>query len=233
MFDVVYFRCHSSRANYHEMGIFPICNQSVSETRGNSLSIYAACLNSAKCIKIHRIALNHRMLLCVISSSLNVSMLLHACMCICVCLPVSVCLACGSRGGLLQKRIWGYMSPVLLWCTGFQGAMIIHCVKTNLRKIRCTDCIQGNRIEAALTVFHSPRHDNMIFGLLHYRKCHPGPLGKAAGTQYGNRVFELSVLFLFDLLSLLTNKLSSGTVMLIAVLKSSLVMFSSCWENVE
>jgi len=54
--------------------------------------------------------------------------------------------------------------------------MIIHCVKTNLVKIRCTGCIQGNRI--ALTVFDSRRHANMIFGLLHYRKCHPGPVGK-------------------------------------------------------
>lgn len=77
---------------------------------------------------------------------------------------------------------------MLLRCAGFQGAMIIHCVKTNLRKIRYTDCIQGNRIEAALTVFDSPRHDNMIFGLLHYRKSHPGPVGKAAGTQCGSRV---------------------------------------------
>lgn len=113
---------------------------------------------------------------------------MHACVCVCVLSACFVCLASGRGGGLLQKCIWGYVSPILSWCAGFQGAMIIHCVKTNLRKIRCTDCIQGNRIEAALTVFHSPRHDNMIFGLLHYRKCHKGPVGKAAGTQYGDRV---------------------------------------------
>lgn len=42
------------------------------------------------------------------------------------------------------------MGPILLCCSGFQGAMIIHCVKTNLREIRYTGYIQGNGIEAAL-----------------------------------------------------------------------------------
>lgn len=81
-----------------------------------------------------------------------------------------------------------------------------------LRKIRCTGGIQGNRIEAALTVFHSPRHDNMIFGLLHYRKCHPGPLGESSRyTVWQQGEFEAS-----DILSFLTKTLLSGSVMLIA-----------------
>lgn len=41
--------CHSSRANYHEMRIFPICSQSVSETCGNSLSI----CSTFESLKIH------------------------------------------------------------------------------------------------------------------------------------------------------------------------------------
>lgn len=74
---------------------------------------------------------------------------------------------CGACA--LWKNVCGDTSPMLSWCASFQWATIIHCVKINLRQIRCTDCIQGNEIEAALTAFHSRRHDNMIFGLLHYR----------------------------------------------------------------
>lgn len=133
---------------------------------------------STKCIKICQIAHGCRMLLCVMSR--DKSWCQHVVARAFVC-PFCVADPWRSRGGLGQKCILGYVSPMLPWCAGFQGAMIIHCAKTNLRQIRCTGCIQGNRIEAALTAFHSQRHDNMIFGLLHYRKCHLRPVGGGAG----------------------------------------------------
>lgn len=115
------------------------------------------------------------------------------------------CLACGGSGGLLQKCIWGYLRPILWWCTGFQGTMIIQCVKKILRKIRCTGCIQGNRIEAALTVFDSPMHDNMIFGLLHYRSVTQGLWGKRqVHSKEAGWVSGASYLIFF--LSSFTNK---------------------------
>lgn len=81
--------------------------------------------------------------------------------------------------------------------------MIIQCVKTNLRQIRCTGFIQGNRIEAAPNAFHSQRHDNMIFGLLHYRKCHSGSGGLWGGssryTVKKQGEFQVAVPFLFIL----------------------------------
>lgn len=87
--------------------------------------------------------------------------------------------------------------------------MIIQCVKTNLRQIRCTGFIQGNRIEAAPHAFHSQRHDNMIFGLLHYRKCHSGSgglWGRGWGWGSSSRYtvkkqgeFQVAVAFLFIL----------------------------------
>lgn len=104
---------------------------------------------------------------------------LHACVSACACL---FSCASGPRKGAVDY-CWNV--SVDMWAQrfwdarGFQEAMIIHCVTTNLWKIRCTGCIQGNRI--ALTVFDSPRHANMIFGLLHYRTCHPGPVGKRCG----------------------------------------------------
>lgn len=154
------------------------------------------------------------MLLCVISTDKSQCQHVAACVRVYV-FACCVCLARGRSGGLLHKCIWGYVSPILLWCAGFQGAMIIHCVKTNLRKIRGTDCIQGNRIEAALTVFHPPRHDNMIFGLLHYRKCQPGPVGKQ--QVHGMEAGWVSRIYALCLSDFLTNELSPGTtVMLIA-----------------
>lgn len=66
----------------------------------------------------------------------------------------------------------------------------------------------------------------MIFGLLHYRKCHPGPLGKVAGTQYGGEF--VSSFFLLGFLSSPTN------ILWIVILNSCLAKFPrGSGENIE
>lgn len=82
---------------------------------------------------------------------------------ICMCLPY------GLTYGLLQKRIKGIRGGGgggdMMMMYGSLRAAIIHCVKTSLDKTGWSGVIQGNRIEAALTVFDSLMQ-NMMLGLL-------------------------------------------------------------------
>lgn len=132
------------------------------------------------------------MILCIISS-LGVSMLLHAHMHVCVCSPL-LCAWLMEWAVDYCRNVSG--DPMLSWCPGFQGAMIIHCVKTNIRQIRLTAFREIGLKQPSLHVI--PR--GMITWFLDYSIIESVTQGlwvKAAGTQYGNKVRFRYLLFIY------------------------------------
>lgn len=101
---------------------------------------------------------------------------------------------CEMSGGLLQECIWRNESPVCLWC---RGATIIHCVKANLRKIRHTGCIQGNRIEAALPCWIPCGTETCFLDYCIKESVTQDLWGKHAGTIMEARICARHVEFVF------------------------------------
>lgn len=152
-----------------------------------------------------------------IISSLNVSMLLHAHMHVCVCLP-ALCVWLVEGAVDYCRRVSG--DPMLPWCPGFQGAMIIHCVKTNIRQIRLTAFREIGLKQ--LSLHFIPR--GMITWFLDYciiESVTQSLWVKAVGTPYGTQgEFYVSAFYLF----FLTNYPQT---------KSSLLLCSRCCHRYE